>query len=487
MSDSRVRRPGRSAKRSLSFSGLFCFSASRTLDEADRNAAGVASRRSKAVRMPALKAGAAAPQEVRTPPSVALETYLGRERMGGDAQLASTTVATAGESGSELRSPRGDGRVGASPAVGCRAESEASGPTGESVLYDPSESTSLSGPHTPDGLQQHANQSITLTPEGTSTGGSLDEAGPSASARAHSMSVATPPESPALGEHSQLALGRKLTVLRTLPAVVVLGNDPDSPSPSSSGSGDVQRRISHIVAGHHVHFTKIKRQMGNINGEGLGLSVGREGGGAVQWCLPVMHRWQSYLGDAQAGLKKQEPHLSIPSLSSAAPPEDLLTLMARKVFVRQNCAFNQVRAGGRAQGGYFEGLCAAPAFWQAVRSVFAWAECWCQKHGWRTVQKNDCLSTTRHSPPTIHPLYSQQVNSVGELSDLAAENSMPTPSSGLPAAGVARGAPAATPAPCTPVVPVEALALDVSAFSSPCLPPIRTRVPVERRSSLPLL
>lgn len=76
---------------------------------------------------------------------------------------------------------------------------------------------------------------------------------------------------------------------------------------------------------------------------------------------------------------------------------------------------------------------------------------------------------------------------MGELSDLAAENSMPTPSSGLPATGVARGAPAATPAPCTPVVPVEALALDVSAFSSPCLPPIRTRVPVERRSSLPLL
>lgn len=199
--------------------------------------------------------------------SVALETYLGRERMAADAQLASATVSTLVDGVGGLKEAGSGPRVGASPSGPSRAESEASGPSGESGLYDPSESTSLSGPHTPEGRQQHATQSLTPTPEGTSTGSYLEEAGPSASGRAPSISVPTPPESPALGEQNQLTLGRKLTVLKTLPAVVVLGDDPESPSTSeASGEITIQRRISHIVAGHHVHFTKIKRQMGNING-----------------------------------------------------------------------------------------------------------------------------------------------------------------------------------------------------------------------------
>lgn len=239
---------------------------------------------------PAVAAASRAPSA----PSLVLENYLGKGRAATDSQLVEVAIGRECRDAESIQGPDGSQCGG---ERGSEAGESAVPPGQSTTLSD--DATSLSGPHTPEGRPAQVKPSLASSPDlAPSSSSVVDDGGAAGVASSHerSLSIPTPPESPSWRrEHVEFSLGRKLNVLRSLPAVVVLAEDPESPALSDSeqgpsgGSGVViQRKLSQVVAGHHVNFTKIRQQMGNINSEWEGCI----GGGSVSLCpclTPLSH------------------------------------------------------------------------------------------------------------------------------------------------------------------------------------------------------
>lgn len=366
---------------------------------------------------PGVEAGAPpssdSPLEVETPNAVAL--YLGKgdqvghapkpsleesaydaESLGGDwtATEGASACPTPALSRPPSTPPPGDDSrgLGATPRDSTpRAGIPAPGPAGE-PSPSPSSSGSIVSYVTPkkatpgNAASTRASYSVSssvgmVTPQGLS---SPAPANGTARPRAHADSssaasvsvlgdVSTPlasPRQPSVNfpnAHVRRVVKSATSVLMVSP-VVDVGEDGEG------GETRVERRLSEVVAGHHVHLSKIKRQMGDTNGErGGGRREGtgereendaRDGG--VQPCMDPMCVCVGLLGvgcgvgvacgsqraacDSRSARDGSQPCICQPahgfdgfpwsrgadtpppSPPSAAPPVDLLCLMARKVF-----------------------------------------------------------------------------------------------------------------------------------------------------------